>query len=63
MNIDYRKNLKEISLDELSINPMNIFGKDWCLVSAGNKENGYNRMTIEWGHIGAIWDRKVNNKK
>lgn len=56
MNINYRKNLKEISLDELSINPMNIFGKDWCLVSAGNKENGYNRMTIAWGHIGAIWD-------
>lgn len=52
MNINYRKNLKEISLDELSINPMNIFGKDWCLVSAGNKENGYNRMTIAWGHIG-----------
>ena len=55
--------LKEISLDELSINPMNMFGKDWCLASAGNQENGYNGMTIAWGHIGAIWDRKVNNKK
>ena len=54
---------KEIELDDLKINPMTMFGKEWCLITAGNQDNGYNGMTIAWGHIGAIWDRKTEKGK
>lgn len=40
-----------------------MFGTDWCLASAGNKENGYNGMTIAWGQVGAVWDRKTSKRK
>lgn len=54
---------KEVKIEDLSLNPMNMFGKDWCLVSAGNEKKGYNGMTIAWGHLGSIWDRKTSHGK
>lgn len=54
---------KEIEIDKLNLNPMTLFGKDWGIISAGNQENGYNGMTIAWGHLGAIWDRKTSKGK
>lgn len=55
--------MKEIKINELKINPMTMFGKEWCLAAAGNEINGYNAMTIAWGHLGAIWDRKTEKGK
>ncbi len=55
--------MKEIKIEELSINPMNMFGKDWALVTAGNQADGYNGMTIAWGHMGCIFDRHTNHGK
>lgn len=46
------------SLDEIEINPFVKIGKDWGLVSAGNKEN-YNTMTVSWGGMGIMWGKKV----
>lgn len=48
--------LKEIAVTDLSLNPMKMFGEVWPLLTAGNKERGYNTMTIAWGHIGAVWN-------
>lgn len=48
--------LKEISFEELKLNPMTLIGREWMLVTAGNQERGYNTMTAAWGHMGAIWD-------
>lgn len=47
--------MKEISVSELNINPMTMIAKEWMLVTAGNKERGYNTMTASWGHLGSIW--------
>ncbi|MGL5512308.1 MAG: hypothetical protein ACRDBM_03590 [Sporomusa sp.] len=55
--------MKEIPVEELQLNPMTMFGKEWCLVAAGNEAVGYNAMTIAWGHLGAIWDRKTTAGK
>lgn len=55
--------MKEISINELSLNPMNMFGKEWCLATAGNKRIGYNTMTIAWGQLGAVWDRHTPQGK
>ena len=55
--------LTEIDITELSINPITMIGAEWWLLTAGNVVDGCNTMTAAWGSIGAIWDRKVNNRK
>ena len=47
----------EISVKELKLNPMNMFGDDWLALTAGNEEHGYNTMCIAWGHMGSLWER------
>ena len=47
--------MKEISVSELQMNPMDMIAKEWMLVTAGNRERGYNTMTASWGHLGSIW--------
>ncbi len=54
---------REIRIEELQVNPITLFGKDWCVVSAGNETDGYNGMTIAWGHLGSIWDRATEHGK
>ena len=49
--------MKEIAIQDLQMNPFVIFGKDWMALTAGNEQNGYNTMTIAWGHLGSIWER------
>ena len=46
--------MKEIKLQELNLNPFKLFGNDWLVLTAGN-ENGYNGMTVSWGHLGCLW--------
>ena len=47
--------MKEINCKDLKINPFDLFGGEWMLVSAGNEETGCNTMTISWGHLGCLW--------
>lgn len=47
--------MKEISVSELSFNPMTMIAREWMLVTAGNRSRGYNTMTASWGHLGSIW--------
>ena len=49
--------MKEISYEELCLNPVTTIADTWLLITAGNKENGYNSMTASWGHIGNIWGK------
>ena len=49
--------LTSIPIQEVTLNPMNMIGGDWWLVTAGNEEHGYNTMTASWGHLGALWER------
>ena len=37
---------------------LNIFQKEWALVTAGTMEN-YNTMTIGWGGLGTLWRKPV----
>ena len=48
---------KKVDKKDLQLNPVKMFANDWPLLSAVDEENGYNTMTIAWGHIGAIWNR------
>lgn len=55
--------MREISVAELNLNPMTMFGRDWCLATAGNAENGFNTMTIAWGNLGATWDQVQDGRR
>ncbi len=44
-----------MKLDE---NILQIFNKDWALVTAGSKDR-FNTMTIGWGGLGTLWSKPV----
>ena len=47
--------MKEINYKDMKFNPFNLIGSEWMLVTAGNKQSGYNTMTASWGHLGCLW--------
>ncbi len=49
---------KEIKVEELQFNPFNKIGKEWLLITAGDKEK-FNTMTASWGGVGVLWQENV----
>ena len=49
---------KEIKAQELKINPFEMIGTDWMLISAKKAEK-VNTMTASWGGLGVIWNKNV----
>ncbi len=47
--------MKEISVRDLTLNPMTLIGNEWMLITAGTESTGYNTMTASWGHLGSLW--------
>lgn len=47
--------LKEIPIQDLTLNPFTAIAKEWMLITAGTQETGYNTMTASWGHLGSVW--------
>lgn len=47
--------MKEVSVNELMLNPMDKIAHQWMLITAGCGERGYNTMTASWGHLGSLW--------
>ncbi|UWG98946.1 flavin reductase family protein [Dehalobacter sp. DCM] len=47
-----------IKPEELNENVFKLIGKDWMLITAGNKEK-FNTMTASWGGLGILWNKKV----
>ena len=45
-------------IDMLNMNPFTKIGKDWALISAGDK-NKCNTMTVSWGGVGVLWGKNV----
>ena len=45
--------MKPIAIKDLSDNFFEIIGKEWMLVTAGDKEH-FNTMTASWGGIGSV---------
>lgn len=50
--------MKRLEIKELSENFFETIGKEWMLVTAGNK-NQFNTMTASWGGIGWLWNKPV----
>ena len=49
---------KKIAVSDLNLNPFNAIGKQWMLITAGDKDS-YNMMTASWGGIGVLYNRPV----
>lgn len=45
-------------IDLVEFNPFTKIGKEWALISAGNKLK-YNTMTVSWGGLGVLWNKNV----
>ena len=43
-------------IDMLNMNPFTKIGKEWALISAGDK-NKCNTMTVSWGGVGVLWGK------
>ena len=51
--------MKQISIDTLAKeNVFNLIGKEWMLITAGNKDK-FNMMTASWGGLGWLWNKPV----
>ena len=49
---------REIAPQELQDNPFTLIGRDWLLITAGNREK-CNTMTASWGGVGVLWNQDV----
>ncbi len=49
---------KLVAPELLRKNPFQMFGKDWMLITAGNKEK-VNTMTASWGGLGVMYGKNV----
>lgn len=49
---------KEVKAEELTMNPFTKIGKEWLLITAGNKEK-CNTMTASWGAMGVMWGKNA----
>lgn len=49
---------KEISSYKITENVIDLIGKQWMLITAGDK-NSYNTMTAAWGGFGFLWNVPV----
>lgn len=50
--------MKEINVKEFGENVFELIGKEWMLVTAGNKDK-FNTMTASWGGMGVLWGKPV----
>ncbi len=50
--------MQEISANALPKSPFEMIGKDWMLITAGDKDK-YNTMTASWGGVGVLWNKNV----
>lgn len=55
-NSDWQSQYVKIEATDLPDNVVDLIGKQWMLVTAGNR-NSYNTMTASWGAIGYMWGK------
>ena len=50
--------MEKIAIEQLNDNVFTTIGKEWLLITAGNREN-FNMMTASWGCLGWLWNKPV----
>ncbi|MCD6355799.1 MAG: flavin reductase [Anaerolineaceae bacterium] len=55
-----KKQIVNIPLGELRINPFTLWEKDWLLLTSGDfAKASYNSMTVGWGSFGYLWKKPI----
>ncbi|MCL2098275.1 MAG: flavin reductase [Bacteroidales bacterium] len=49
---------KQVNITELHESPVQMIGKEWMLITAGNS-TAFNTMTASWGGLGELWNKPV----
>lgn len=49
---------EKINIQDLQMNPFVKIGKEWMLITAGDKHK-FNTMTASWGGLGVLWGEDV----
>jgi flavin reductase (DIM6/NTAB) family NADH-FMN oxidoreductase RutF len=52
------ENFKNTDPGSITENVINLIGKRWMLITAGNLAS-YNTMTASWGGLGVLWNKPV----
>lgn len=55
--------MNEIAIEDLTLNPFTVFGRDWMALAVGNEQDGCNAMTVSWGQLGALWERSSHSNR
>ena len=55
---DWRSRYDKLEASDLPDNVIQLIGKEWMLVTAGD-ESSDNTMTASWGGIGFLWNKPV----
>ena len=50
--------MKEVKLEELKLNPIEMIGKEWMLINTKTNTE-MNSMTASWGGMGHLWNKDV----
>ena len=50
--------LKQVDVNSISPNAFDAIGKQWMLITAGDRE-ACNTMTASWGGLGILWNKRV----
>ena len=50
--------MNKIDINNADFNPFNKIGKEWMLLTAGDKDK-FNTMTASWGFAGVIWGKNA----
>ncbi len=51
--------MEKIDIKTLNDNVFDLIGKEWVLITSGNKKDGFNMMTASWGCLGWLWNKPV----
>ncbi|WP_044975099.1 flavin reductase family protein [Ruminococcus sp. HUN007] len=51
--------LVKTSIESLKVNPFELIGRDWFLITSGTSVSDYNTMTASWGSMGIMWGKPV----
>ncbi len=49
---------QEIDILSLQLNPFDLIGNKWELLTAGTPEQ-FNTMTVSWGNMGVLWNKNI----
>ena len=46
-------------IQDFSHNPFTEFSSTWPILTAGDRNQGFNAMTVSWGGLGVLWGKNV----